>query len=260
MAVRDMDLPRTTDGVGGVLVVPAALSLVQVGYRGMMIEIFVVAFAVALVVGTVAIAVDLSNVSIAALRNWLDLRGSELHRVLNLAFGGSRPRPAPPSGRPAARGRDRSQPRVNHPARTAAPRERTEAAAELAKQEAALAQRERILERSLADAERSAAEATARIEAREAALATQEAELQQQESELADRHRSVAERERELSRSRPVPNAREEGLGTAESDWWEKQLGHPLSAAELKAQAKALGLSASGTKAQLAERIEKAQE
>jgi hypothetical protein len=149
---------------GGVLVVPAALSLVQVGYRGMMVEIFAVAFAVALVVGTVAIAVDLSSMSIPALRNWLDLRGSELaelHRVLTLAFGGSRPRPAPPSGRPAAsarpRRRNRSRPRVNHPARTAAQRERTEAAVELAKQEAALAQRERLLERSLADAERSAA-------------------------------------------------------------------------------------------------------
>jgi hypothetical protein len=237
MAVRAMDLPRTPDRVGGVLVVPAALSLVQVGYRGMMVEIFAVAFAVALVVGTVAIAVDLSSMSIPALRNWLDLRGSELaelHRVLTLAFGGSRPRPAPPSGRPAAsarpRGRNRSRPRVNHPARTAAQRERTEAAAELAKQEAALAQRERILERSLAVAERSAAEATARIEAREAVLATQEAELQQQESELADRHRSLAERERELIRIRADLRAPAENPGAVESDWWEKQLGHPRSA------------------------------
>ena len=143
-----------------------------------------------------------------------------------------------------------------------AERERTDAATELAKQEAALAQRERNLTRLLADAERSAAEATARIEAREAALATQEAGLQQQESELADRHRSVAERERE--RERELISTRavlrpEEGLGAVESDWWEKQLGRPLSAAELKAQAKALGLSASGTKAQLVERIEKAQ-
>jgi chromosome segregation ATPase len=142
---------------------------------------------------------------------------------------------------------------------TALERERTEAAGELAKQEATRAQRERNLERSLADAERSAAEATARIEAREAALATQEAELQQQESELADRHRSLAERERELARTRAVPRAPEEGLAAVESDWWEKQLGSPLSAADLKAQAKALGLSASGTKAQLVERIEKAQ-
>ena len=199
----------------------------------MMIEIFVVAFAVALVVGTVAIAVDLSSMSIRALRNWLDLRGSELHRVLTLAFGGSRTRAAQPSDRPAAsalpRGRNRSRPRVNHPARTAAQRERTEAAAELAKQEAALAQRERILEQSLADAERSAAEATARIEAREAVLATQEAELQQQESELADRHRSVAEGERELIRTRADIRAHEEGLGGVESDWWEKQLGRPSS-------------------------------
>ena len=150
----------------------------------MMLGIFAVAVAVALVVGTVVLAVDLSSMWIPALLNRL----------------------------------------------------------------------------GLADADGSAAEATVRIEAREAVLATQEAPVHQQESELADRHRSVAERERELSRSRPVPNAREEGLGTAESDWWEKQLGHPLSAAELKAQAKALGLSASGTKAQLAERIEKAQE
>jgi predicted nucleic acid-binding Zn-ribbon protein len=115
---------------------------------------------------------------------------------------------------------------------TAAQSERTEAAAELAKQEGALAQRERILERSLADAERSAAEATARIEARKAALAIQEAELQQQESELADRHRSVAERERELIRTRAVLRAPAEGLGAIESEWWEKQLGRPLSAKE----------------------------
>jgi hypothetical protein len=202
-----------------------------------MIEIFAVAFAVALVVGTVAIAVDLSSMSIPAVRNWLDRRGSELaelHRVLALAFGGSRMRPAPPSGRPAAsarpRRRNRSRPRVNHPARTAAQREHTEAAAELAKQEAALAQRERILERSLADAERSAAEASARIEAREAVLATQEAELQQQERELADRHRAVTERERELIRTRADLRTHEEGLGAVESDWWEKQLGRPSSA------------------------------
>jgi DNA repair exonuclease SbcCD ATPase subunit len=199
----------------------------------MMIEIFGVAFVVALVVGTVAIAVDLSSMSIPALRNWLDLRGSELHRVLTLAFGGSRPRPAPPSGRPAAsarlRGRNRLRPGVNHPARTAQ-RERTEAAAELAKQEAALAQRERALERSLADAERSGAEATARIEAREAVLATLEAELQQQESELADRHRSLAERERELIRTKADLEAPAEDLGAVESDWWEKQLGRSRSA------------------------------
>ena len=183
-----------------------------------MIEIFAVAFAVALVVGTVAIAVDLSSMSIPAVRNWLDRRGSELaelHRVLALAFGGSRMRPAPPSGRPAAsarpRRRNRSRPRVNHPARTAA-------------------QRERILERSLADAERSAAEASARIEAREAVLATQEAELQQQERELADRHRAVTERERELIRTRADLRTHEEGLGAVESDWWEKQLGRPSSA------------------------------
>jgi len=115
---------------------------------------------------------------------------------------------------------------------TAAQSERTEAAAELAKQEGALAQRERIIERSLADSERSAAEATARIEARKAALAIQEAELQKQESELADRHRSVAERERELIRTRAVLRAPAEGLGAIESEWWEKQLGGPLSAKE----------------------------
>ena len=83
-------------------------------------------------------------------------------------------------------------------------RERTEAAGELARQERALAQRERI-------------------------LATQEAELQQQESELADRHRSVAERERELIRTRVVLKAPVKDLGAVESDWWEKQLGHPVS-------------------------------
>ena len=256
--------------------VPAALSLVQAGQRGMMIQILAVVLVVALVIGIArAFAVDLSNMWIPALRKWLD------------------------------RGRNQSRPRVNHPARpidggraaleaeqkrladlkaelaaaetrtaererqisvklrklTAAQRERTEAAGEFAKREGALAQRELILERSLADAERSAAEAMARIDAREAVLATQEAELQQQESELADRHRSVAERERELIRTRAALRApaREEGLGATESDWWEKQLGRPLSAAELKAQAKALGLSASGTKAQLVERIEKAQ-
>lgn len=111
---------------------------------------------------------------------------------------------------------------------TAAERKHIEAVGELAKQEAVLAQRECILEGSLADAERSAAEATARIEAREAALATQEAGLQQQESELADRHRSAAKRD--LTRTREVLSAREEGLDAAESDWWGKQLGPPLSA------------------------------
>jgi chromosome segregation ATPase len=74
---------------------------------------------------------------------------------------------------------------------TAAERERTEAATELANQEAALAQRERDLERSLADAERSAPEATAQIE----------------------------------YVGRP-----ETQMDWRESDWWEKQLGRPLSA------------------------------
>ena len=101
----------------------------------------------------------------------------------------------------------------------AAQLDRTEAAGELAKREAALAQREHILEQSLAQAERSAAEATARIEAREAALATKEAELQQQESEPADREGSSE-----------GDSAGEKNLSTAESDWWEKQLGGPLSA------------------------------
>jgi hypothetical protein len=120
----------------------------------------------------------------------------------------------------------------------AAERERSEAAAELAKQEAALALRERNLERSLADAERSAAEAAARIEAREAVLATQEAGLQQQEAELADRERSVDAREREFEVSLEVKEsdlARYGGgpqtqLDRLESDWWEKQLGRPVSA------------------------------
>ena len=202
-----------------------------------MIEIFAVAVAVALVVGTVALAVDLSSMWIPALLKWLDL----LHRDRTLAFGGSR------FGRSLSRSDEPYGSRViatdsaleaeqkrladlkaELRKLTAAQREHTEAAGELAKQEAALAQRERILERSLADAERSAAEATARIEAREAVLATQEAELQQQESELADRHRSLAERERELDQSRPQGD----GLGAAESDWWEKQLGRPLSAKE----------------------------
>jgi hypothetical protein len=113
----------------------------------------------------------------------------------------------------------------------AAQRER-QIAVKLRKEEAALAERERMLERSLADAERSAAEATARIEALKAGLENQEAELQQQESELADRHRSVAERGRELIRTRAVLRAPEEGLAAVESDWWEKQLGRPLSAKE----------------------------
>jgi hypothetical protein len=117
---------------------------------------------------------------------------------------------------------------------TAAQRERTEAAGELAKQEAALAKRVRILEQSLADAEKSAAEAAARIEARDAALATQESKLQQQQSELAAGHRSAAEREREreLIKRRAVPKAPEEDVGAVESDWWEKQLGRPLSTNE----------------------------
>ena len=203
----------------------------------MMIEIF----AVALVVGTVALAVDLSSMWIPALLKWLEL----LHRDLALAFDGSR------SGRGIRRSDEPDGSRVVATDSAleaerkrvadlkvelrklpAAQRERIEAAGELAKQEAALAQRERILERSLADAERSVAEATARIEAREAVLATQEAELQQQESELADRHRSVAEREREVIRARAVPRAPEEGLGALESDWWEKQLGPTHSAKE----------------------------
>jgi hypothetical protein len=204
----------------------------------MMIEIFAVAVAVALVVGTVALAVDSSS---PALLKWLDL----LHRGLTLAFGGSRfgrglRRPDEPNGSRVvatdsaleAEQKRLADLKAELRKLTAAQRERTEAAGKLAKQEAALAQRERILERSLADAERSAAEATARIEAREAVLATQEAELQQQESELADRHRSLAEHERELIRTRAVLRAPEEGLGAAESDWWEKQLGGPLSANE----------------------------
>ena len=120
----------------------------------------------------------------------------------------------------------------------AAERERTEAATELTRQEAALARRERNLEWSLAAAARSAAEATARIEAREAVLATQEAGLQQHERELADRHRSVAEHERELIRAKAIvtgdlaQNAGrlERQMDWRESDWWEKQLGRPLSA------------------------------
>jgi chromosome segregation ATPase len=214
----------------------------------MMIETFAVAVAVALVVGTVALAVDLSSMWIPALLKRLDLP----HRDLTLAFGGSRfgrglPRSDEPDGSRVvatdsaleAEQKRLADLKAELRKLTVAQRERTEAAGELAKQEAALAQRERILERSLADAERSAAEATARIEAREAVLATQEAELQQQESELADRHQSLAERE--LIRARAVLRPPDEGLGAAESDWWEKQLGRPLSAAELKAQAKALG-------------------
>ena len=189
----------------------------------MMIETVAVAVAVALVVGSVALAVDLSSMSIWTLLKWLDL----LDRGLTLTFGDSRfgrglRRSDEPDGSrvvatdSALEAEQKRLADLKAEVRklTAAQRERTEAAEELAKQEAALAQRERILERSLADAERSAAEATARIEAREAVLATQEAELQQQESGLTDRHRA------------------EEGLGAVESAWWEKQLGGPLSAKE----------------------------
>jgi len=112
---------------------------------------------------------------------------------------------------------------------TAAQRKRTEVAEELAGREAALAQRERILEQSLGHAERSAWEATARIEAREAALAAREAGVQQRESDLEDRHRSAAELDL-IKGGRAVLNADEEGLRAAESDWWAKQLGPPLSA------------------------------
>ena len=226
--------------------------------------------AVALVVGTVlALAVVSSSAWIRALLKWRNRSRPRVNypaRPIDesrAAFEAEQKRLADLQAELAA-GETRTAERERQIAvklrkLTAAQRERIEAAGELATQEAALAQRVRILERSLADAEKSAAEATARIEAREAALATQEAELQQQESELADRHRSLAERERELARTRAVPRAPEEGLAAVESDWWEKQLGSPLSAADLKAQAKALGLSASGTKAQLVERIEKAQ-
>jgi septal ring factor EnvC (AmiA/AmiB activator) len=119
---------------------------------------------------------------------------------------------------------------------TEAERERSEAAAELAKQEAALARRERNLERSLADAARSATEAAARIEAREAVLATQRAGLQRQEGEPAARLRSVGERELDVSLDKKESDlAQHVGrpqtqLDRLESDWWEKQLGRPLSA------------------------------
>jgi hypothetical protein len=211
--------------------------LVQPAREEMMIEIV----AVALVVGTlVGLAAELSSMWIPALLKWLDLRRSdEPDRV----YARSRPIPAleteqerladlkPELAAAETRTAERErQTSVKLRKQEAAQRERTEAAAELAKQEGALTQRERILERSLADAERSAAEETAWIEARKAALATQEAELQQQESELADRHRSVAERERELIRTRGVLRAPAEGLGAIESEWWEKQLGRPLSA------------------------------
>jgi hypothetical protein len=218
----------------------------------MMIEIFAVAVAL-VAVGTVALAVDLSSKWIPTVLKWLDL----LHRHLPLAFGGSRfgdglRRPDEPDGSRVVATDSALEAEQKRLAELNAELRKLTAA--LAKQEAALSQRERILERSLADAERSAAEATARIEAREEVLATQEAG-------------SLVERERELIRTRAALRAPrvtpskspEEGLGAAESDWWEKQLGRPLSTAELKAQAKALGLSASGTKAQLVERIEKAQ-
>jgi chromosome segregation ATPase len=164
--------------------------------------------------------------SIPALLKRLDLR----HRDLTVAFGGSRfgrglRRPDEPDGSRVvatdsaleAEHKRLADLKAELRKLTAAQRERTEAAGELAKQEAALAQRERILERSLADAERSAAEATARIEAREEVLATQEAELRQKESELTDRQ-----------------GAPQEGLRAVESDWWEKQLGSPLSAKEVR--------------------------
>jgi DNA repair exonuclease SbcCD ATPase subunit len=230
-----------------------------------MIEIFAVVVAL-VVVATVVLAVDLSSMWIPALLKWRDL----LHRRLMLAFGRSRfgpalRRPDEPYGSRVVATDSALEAEEKRLADLNAELRKLTAA--LAKQEAALAQRERILQRSLADAERSSAQATARIEAREALLATQEAELQQQESELADRRRSLAERERELIKARAAlraPRATpskspEDRLGAAGSDWWEKQLGHPLSTAELKAQARALGLSAAGTKAELVERIEKAQ-
>ena len=107
-------------------------------------------FAVALVVGAVALAVDLSSMWIPPLRKWLADLKAEL---------------------PVAETRTAEPERQMSAKVTAAQRERTEAAAEVAKQETALAQRKRILEQSLADAERRAAEAAAQIEAREAVLA-----------------------------------------------------------------------------------------
>jgi chromosome segregation ATPase len=113
---------------------------------------------------------------------------------------------------------------------SAAERKRTEAATELAKQEAALAQRERDLQRSLADADRSAAEATARIDAREAVLATREAGLQQQEvASLETQPTDLSAGETELEQ-RDEHVAEHEVQHWRESDWWEKQLGRPLSA------------------------------
>ena len=203
-------------------------------------------------IGTLAIALVMSTVlalavvlSIPALQRWLDRRRSnewvDLHRsnepdgsrtvATDSAFEAERKRLADLKAELAAaetRTAERErQLSVELGKLTAAQRERSEAA-ELAKQEAAMAQRVRILERSLADAERRAAEATARIEAREAALANQEAGLQPQKSEPAAEDWSAAERD--LTRTRAVPSSDEEGLGTVDSDWWEKQLGRPLSA------------------------------
>jgi len=194
---------------------------------------------------TVVLAVDLSSKWIPAVLKGRDLIQGGLTRALGGSrFGPGLRRQGESDGSRvvATDSALEAEQKAELPKLTAAQRERTEAAGELAKQEAALAQRQRILERSLADAERSAAEATARIEARDAALATQEAELRQKESELADRHRSVAERELIMTRADLRPRkvtpskSPEDGLGAVESDWWEKQLGRPLSAAELKAQ------------------------
>jgi hypothetical protein len=201
----------------------------------MMIEIF----AVALVVGTLALAVDLRSMWTPPLLRWL----RRLHRDLTpLASGASHFSPGPRrSGEPdvsravatnfpLAEQKRLADLKTELGKLTTAEHERIEDAGEVAKQEAALAQRERILERSLADAERSAAEATARIEALEADIATREAELQQQESEPADRHPPVAEHD--VIRTRAVPKTRDEGPGGVESDWWEKQLGPPRSPKE----------------------------
>jgi len=186
-----------------------------------MIEALLVALALGLVVGTVALAIE---PAIPALFNWLHfLRSNEPDSssavATDSAVEADKQRLAELKTEPA-----------EAETRTAERERQISAAEELARQEAALAQRLRNLERSLAEAERSASEARTRIEAQEKELAAQEARLRQEQSELANRQPSAAEPD--SIRPRAGLSADEEDLRAVESDWWEKQLGRPLSAKE----------------------------
>jgi hypothetical protein len=168
--------------------------------EAMMTQILAVVLVVALVIGTVrAFGVDLWSDWIPAFLEW----------------------------------RNRSRTRVNHPARPidggraaleADQKRLADLKAEVAAAATRTAERERQLSaklRKLTVAQRERTEAAGELAEREAALAQRERIL---ERSLAEAERSAAE-----ATARRAPA---EGRGAADSDWWEKQLGRPLSAKE----------------------------